>query len=79
MRDFELYQVVLRLQAPWSVSNVALNVPGQQVIVTVDAGAGPRVRSGAPAVSPLPHRTNPVCHRWAMAPRWGLSSLFPGA
>jgi transposase len=41
MRDFELYQAVLGLQAPWSVINVELNVPGQQVMVTVDAGPGP--------------------------------------
>lgn len=30
MRDFELYRAVLRLQAPWSVINVELNVPGRQ-------------------------------------------------
>jgi len=41
MRDFELYQAVLGLQAPWSVINVELNVPGQQVTVTVEAGLGP--------------------------------------
>jgi len=41
MRDFELYQAVLGLQAPWSVINVELNVPGQQVTVTVEAGPGP--------------------------------------
>jgi len=41
MRDLELYQAVLGLQAPWSVINVELNVPGQQVKVTVEAGPGP--------------------------------------
>jgi transposase len=41
MRDFELYQAVLGLQAPWTVANVDLDVTGQQVVVTVDAGPGP--------------------------------------
>jgi len=41
MRDFELYQAVLGLQAPWTVLNVELDVKGQQVTVTVDAGPGP--------------------------------------
>lgn len=41
MRDFELYQAVLGLQAPWSVTNVKLDVEGQQVAVTVEAGPGP--------------------------------------
>ncbi len=31
MRDFELYQAVLGLQAPWTVVNVELDVNGQQV------------------------------------------------
>jgi hypothetical protein len=35
MRDFELYQAVLGLRAPWSVINVALDVNGNQVTVTV--------------------------------------------
>jgi transposase len=41
MRDFELYQAVLGLQAPWTVVNVELEVKGQQVTVTVEAGPGP--------------------------------------
>jgi transposase len=41
MRDFELYQAMLGLHAPWSVIDVELNVKGQQVMVTVDAGPGP--------------------------------------
>lgn len=41
MRDFELSQAVLGLQAPWTVANVELNVTGQQVTVTVEAGPGP--------------------------------------
>ncbi|HSE57192.1 MAG TPA: ISL3 family transposase [Nitrospiraceae bacterium] len=41
MRDFELYQAVLGLEAPWTVVNVELDVTGQQVTVTVEAGAGP--------------------------------------
>jgi transposase len=41
MRDFELYQAVLGLQAPWAVVNVELDVKRQQVVVTVDAGPGP--------------------------------------
>jgi transposase len=41
MRDFELYQAVLGLHAPWTVVNVELEVKGQQVTVTVEAGPGP--------------------------------------
>ncbi|MEW6283749.1 MAG: ISL3 family transposase [Candidatus Eremiobacterota bacterium] len=41
MRDFELYQAVMGLQAPWTVVNVELDVTGQQVTVTVEAGPGP--------------------------------------
>ena len=41
MRDFELCQAVLGLQAPWTVANVELDVKGQQVTVTVEAGPGP--------------------------------------
>jgi len=41
MRDLELYQAVLGLQAPWTVLNVELDVKGQQVTVLVDAGPGP--------------------------------------
>lgn len=40
MRGFELYQAVLGLQAPWTVVNVELEVTGQQVRVTVEAGEG---------------------------------------
>ncbi|WHZ15312.1 MAG: Mobile element protein [Nitrospira sp.] len=41
MRDFELYQAVLGLRAPWTVVNVELDVKGKQVTVTVEAGPGP--------------------------------------
>jgi transposase len=41
MRDFELYQAVLGLRAPWAVVNVELDVKRQQVTVTVEAGLGP--------------------------------------
>ena len=41
MRDFELYQAVLGLQAPWTVVNVELDVKGQQVTVSVEPGPGP--------------------------------------
>lgn len=41
MRDFELYQAVLGLRAPWTVVNVELDVNRQQVTVTVAAGLGP--------------------------------------
>jgi transposase len=41
MRDFELYQAVLGLPAPWSVADVELDVTGKQVTVTVEAGPGP--------------------------------------
>lgn len=41
MRNFELYQAVLGLRAPWAVVNVELDVTRQQVTVTVEAGSGP--------------------------------------
>ncbi len=41
MRDFELYQAVLGLRAPWTVVKVELDVTRQQVTVTVEAGLGP--------------------------------------
>jgi transposase len=41
MRDFELYQAVLGLKAPWIVVHVELDVKGAQVTVTVEAGPGP--------------------------------------
>ena len=41
MRDVELYQAVLGLQAPWTVINVGLDVTAQQVTVTVEPGPGP--------------------------------------
>jgi transposase len=40
MRDFELYQAVLGLRAPWSVVQVELDVNRQQVTVTVGARSG---------------------------------------
>ncbi len=41
MRDIELYRAILGLTPPWTVVRVDLDVKGQQVVVTVDAGAGP--------------------------------------
>jgi transposase len=41
MRDVELYQAVLGVQAPWAVVTVELDVKRQPVVVTVDAGPGP--------------------------------------
>jgi len=41
MRDFELYQALLGLQAPWKVIEVDLDMTWQQVSVRVDAGPGP--------------------------------------
>lgn len=41
MRDFDLYQAVLGLKAPWTVVNVELDVKGEQVTVTVEVGPGP--------------------------------------
>lgn len=40
MRDIELYRAILGLQEPWTVMNVELDMPGQQVVVTVDPGPG---------------------------------------
>ncbi len=41
MRDIELYRAILGLTPPWRVVSVALDVKGQEVVVKVDAGAGP--------------------------------------
>ncbi len=41
MRDVELYRAILGLIPPWTVVNVDLDVKGQQVTVTVEAGDGP--------------------------------------
>jgi transposase len=41
MRDTELYRAILGLTPPWTVGSVELDLPAGQVIVRVDAGAGP--------------------------------------
>ena len=41
MRDIELYRTILGLTPPWTVVSVDLDVKGQQVVVTVEAGPGP--------------------------------------
>jgi hypothetical protein len=41
MRDVELYRAILGLTPPWTVAGVDLDVPGQQVVVHVEAGPGP--------------------------------------
>lgn len=41
MRDVELYRALLGLTPPWAVVSVDLDVKAQQVVVQVDAGAGP--------------------------------------
>ena len=41
MRDTDLYKAILGLTPPWTVGHVDLDVNGQQVTITVDAGAGP--------------------------------------
>ncbi len=41
MRDLELYWAILGLREPWTVVKVDLDVTGQQVVITVDAGPGP--------------------------------------
>ena len=41
MRDVELYRAILGLTPPWTVVSVELDVPGQRVVVQVDAGGGP--------------------------------------
>jgi len=41
MRDIELYRAILGVTLPWTVVSVDLDVKGQQVVVKVDAGAGP--------------------------------------
>jgi hypothetical protein len=40
MRDVELYRHLLRLEAPWTVRSVELNVPGQRVDVWVGHAEG---------------------------------------
>jgi hypothetical protein len=41
MRDIELYRALLGLTAPWTVAGVDVDMPGQRVLVRVDAGSGP--------------------------------------
>ena len=41
MRDIELYRALLGLTAPWTVAGVDVDMPGQRVVVRVDAGPGP--------------------------------------
>ena len=41
MRDIELYRALLGLTAPRTVAGVDVDMPGQRVVVRVDAGAGP--------------------------------------
>ena len=41
MRDTELYRAILGLTPRWTVGSVELDLPVGQVIVRVDAGAGP--------------------------------------
>src|SRR6185436_7297758 len=41
MRDIELYRAPLGLTAPWTVAGVEVDMPGQRVVVQVDAGPGP--------------------------------------
>ncbi len=42
MRDFEFYQAVLELMAPWPVVNVELDVPEQQMTMTAEDRTGAR-------------------------------------
>lgn len=41
MRDTELYWAILGLAPPWTVISVDLDVKGQRVTVTMEAGSGP--------------------------------------
>jgi len=41
MRDIELYRALLGVTAPRTVAGVDVDMPGQRVVVRVDAGAGP--------------------------------------
>jgi transposase len=41
MRDTDLYKAILGLTPPWTVVTVDLDIKGQQVTITVDAGEGP--------------------------------------
>jgi transposase len=41
MRDTDLYKAILGLTSPWTVVTVDLDIKGQQVTITVDAGEGP--------------------------------------
>jgi len=54
MRDIELYRALLGLTAPRTVAGVDVDMPGQRVVVRVDAGRGAislsRVRDARAAV-----------------------------
>jgi transposase len=41
MRDVELYRALLGLTAPWTVAGVDVDMKGQRVVVSVEAGPGP--------------------------------------
>ncbi|MFQ5899922.1 MAG: helix-turn-helix domain-containing protein, partial [Candidatus Methylomirabilia bacterium] len=60
MRDVELYRTILGLRVPWTVASVNLDVKGQQVVVRVEAGAGPfpcpECETAAPRYDSKPRR-----------------------
>jgi len=61
MRDVELYRALLGLTAPWTVATVDVDLPGQRVVVRVDAGAGPY---------PCPECGTPAARYDSKARRW---------
>jgi len=93
MRDTELYRAILGLTPPWTVGSVELGLPAGQVIVRVDAGAGPfacpegrecggALRQAAATVAALRHLAVDDVDRSARAPDrlrapWGEAD--PGA
>src|SRR5262249_43603207 len=61
MRDVELYRALLGLTAPWTVASVDVDLPGQRVVVRVDAGPGPYP---CPACGPPGSRHHSKPRRW---------------
>ena len=71
MRDTELYRAILGLTPPWTVGSVELGLPAGQVIVRVDAGAGP---FACPECGRAAERYDRRSRRWRPFDTWQLTT-----
>ena len=71
MRDTELYRAILGLTPPWTVGSVELGLPAGQVIVRVDAGAGP---FACPECGRAAERYDRRPRRWRPFDTWQLTT-----